>query len=271
MIFRTADLTDLERILGWAGEEGWNPGVADASAFFAADPGGFFVAEVDGEPVASISVVNHTDDFAFLGLYICRPGYRGRGIGYGLWRHAIAHAGERTIGLDGVPDQQSNYAASGFVWAGETRRFEGELSGLDSEQVRVAGTSDVSELTAKEARVTGVVKSALNAEWFLDVGARSTFILGEVAAFGTARRCQNGTKIGPLVAKTLEDAEVLVRHISARFPGPMILDVPSGSEALADWCAGQGMVVSFGTARMYRGTPPTAQAAVTSVSTLELG
>ena len=78
MICRNATLAEVELMLSWAIEEGWNAGADDAVAFYAGDPEGFFVAEVDGAPVASISVVNHTDDFAFLGLYICRPEHRGK-------------------------------------------------------------------------------------------------------------------------------------------------------------------------------------------------
>ena len=107
--YRTATLRDLSLILDWAADEGWNPGLDDAEAFFAADPAGFFVAvDEQDNPVASISVVNHTDDFAFLGLYIVRKEFRGRGIGLGLWKHALQHAGARTVGLDGVEAQQDN-------------------------------------------------------------------------------------------------------------------------------------------------------------------
>ena len=73
MTVRQMSLAELELIIGWAADEGWNPGLEDASAFYAADPDGFFLKEVDGQAVAAVSVVNHSDDFAFLGLYLCRP------------------------------------------------------------------------------------------------------------------------------------------------------------------------------------------------------
>ena len=95
---RPMTVTELDLVLDWAAEEGWNPGLRDAAAFHAADPEGFFLAEVGGERVAAISVVNHSDAFAFLGLYLCRPEWRGRGIGRALWREgkptlpALLHA-----------------------------------------------------------------------------------------------------------------------------------------------------------------------------------
>ncbi len=86
---RTATLADVNLMLDWAADEGWNPGLDDAAAFHASDPEGFFVAERAGAPVAAISVVNHDDRNAFLGLYLCRPEWRGQGIGLALWNHAL--------------------------------------------------------------------------------------------------------------------------------------------------------------------------------------
>ena len=40
-----------------AAEEGWNPGIHDGECFYAADPNVFFVGELDGELVGSISAV----------------------------------------------------------------------------------------------------------------------------------------------------------------------------------------------------------------------
>ena len=74
---RTARGNEIALMLDWAAAEGWNPGLEDAAAFVAADPEGFFVAEVAGEVVAAISVVHHGADHAFLGLYLCRPDHRG--------------------------------------------------------------------------------------------------------------------------------------------------------------------------------------------------
>jgi hypothetical protein len=48
---RTMNRCDLDVALSWAAKEGWNPGLHDAEPFFAADPSGFFVAELSDKPV----------------------------------------------------------------------------------------------------------------------------------------------------------------------------------------------------------------------------
>lgn len=62
-----------------AANEGWNPGLHDADAFWAADPGGFFAVETGDEVIGTFSVERYGDDFAFGGLYVIRPGWRGEG------------------------------------------------------------------------------------------------------------------------------------------------------------------------------------------------
>src|SRR3954453_4258498 len=109
----------------WAAAEGWNPGFSDAACFAIPDARGFFVGEIDGEPVATVSCVNYDDRFAFLGFYIVRSDHRDRGHGLRIWNAAIAHAGARVIGLDGVVAQQDKYRKSGFQLAYANIRFGG--------------------------------------------------------------------------------------------------------------------------------------------------
>ena len=114
--YRIRTMTEREVALAieWAAVEGWNPGRHDAPCFRTADPDGFLIGLLDDEPVATISVVRYGTAFGFLGLYIVKPGHRGRGYGLALWNAGVAFLGARTIGLDGVVAQQSNYRQSGF-------------------------------------------------------------------------------------------------------------------------------------------------------------
>ena len=274
MEFRTASQGELEQVLDWAAEEGWNPGLEDAAAFHAADPAGFFVAVEDETAQAAISVVNHNDAFAFLGLYIVRPAHRGRGLGFGLWQHALKHAGTRGVGLDGVPEQQANYAASGFVHAGSTTRFGGAIPARTSVDLRLASAADIAALTDLEAAASGVHKPDYLRAWLNGSDTRKTIVAlrsGAPIGLCTLRQCRMGSKIGPLVADDVATAERLMRHAASLFPGEVSIDVPETSVPLATLCTRFGLTPGFRTARMYRGSFEPVPSDFFAVTSLELG
>jgi ribosomal protein S18 acetylase RimI-like enzyme len=118
---------EIDLAVEWAAREGWNPGLQDADAFHAADPEGFLLGALAGEPAAVISAVRYGEGFGFIGFYIVRPDLRGRGYGLTLWNAAMARLAGRNVGLDGVVAQQPNYRKSGFRLAYRNIRHEGEI------------------------------------------------------------------------------------------------------------------------------------------------
>ncbi|MFA6291747.1 MAG: GNAT family N-acetyltransferase, partial [Victivallales bacterium] len=125
LTIRTMTREDVDIAVGWAAAEGWNPGIHDADSFYAADPNGFFIAELNGESAGCISAVAYDDTFGFLGFYIVRKDLRNQGIGLKLWQTAISYMGQRTVGGDGVVSMLEKYAKSGFHTAHFNARYEG--------------------------------------------------------------------------------------------------------------------------------------------------
>jgi GNAT superfamily N-acetyltransferase len=273
-MIRVMTPADLAVVLDWAADEGWNPGHDDAAAFLAADAGGFFVAERDGGPVAAISVVNHDADMAFLGLYLCQAAHRGQGIGYALWRHALQHAGARTIGLDGVAAQQANYAKSGFGGAGATLRMQGQLAG-SMPTLRAAEPQDTATLVDLDRAANGYDRTAFLTAWVTATSSRRTVVLDSpngITGFATARLCRMGCKIGPVVAPDAIMAMALMQaaadHIGER---QVTVDVPEANAALLGQLSHMEFTETFRTARMYRGAAPVAGATLQAIGTMELG
>ena len=132
---RRMNRDDVETCVSWAASEGWNPGLNDAGCFYEADRNGFFIGELDGKPVGSISAVAYGETFGFIGLYIVRPEFRGKGYGIQLWNAAMEYLEGRNIGLDGVVEQQDNYKKSGFRLAYRNVRYEGTGGGKSSADV----------------------------------------------------------------------------------------------------------------------------------------
>ncbi len=273
---RAMDKSELELVLSWAADEGWNSGVGDAAAFHVADPSGFFLTLVDGFPVAAISVVNHDAQNAFLGLYICHPDWRGKGLGMITWLFGIAHAGARSVGLDGVPDQEANYRTSGFFKTGSSLRHEGRIDARESQNVRSVAYGDTDILRALDERANGFPRPAFVASWLREhSGLRGTRVLlrdGTICGFATWRTCQSGTKIGPINAPDLSAALELVSDIAVLRPdGPLIIDIPEANHSLRRELERNGFSIPFVTARMYRGATPRSSKALQAIATMELG
>lgn len=273
-IYRTATAAEIAAMLDWAAAEGWNPGQDDAAAFRAADPEGFFIAEVSGTPVAAISVVTHSDTFAFLGLYLCRPAFRGQGIGYALWTHAMAHAGDRTIGLDGVPAQEANYARSGFVRAGATRRLQGPLPATPR-YLSNATEAEFAQIAQLDHAANGFARPDFLRTWTAPSATRKTVVTRDgdtVTGVATVRLCREGCKIGPVLAPDAEAAFALAGQAAAALDQTeAIIDLPDSATAFDTMLRGHGFVETFATARMYRGPAPAPGANLQAIATMELG
>ncbi|MBO4226976.1 GNAT family N-acetyltransferase [Bradyrhizobium neotropicale] len=268
---------EISIAVNWAAAEGWNPGLADAACFAAVDPEGFFIGELDGAPIATISCVNYDESFAFLGFYIVRKELRGRGYGLRLWNAAIAHAGRRVIGLDGVVAQQENYRKSGFELAYANVRYGGTVAAPDVPQANIVSLADVplASVEADDATVFPAPRTAFLRAWINSPGHVGCALVrdGGLAGWGVIRPCRRGCKIGPLVADDRAGAEAVLSALLARVGGGEIfLDVPSINRDAVALAQDLGLAPVFETARMYTGAvPPLRLERVFGVTTFELG
>jgi hypothetical protein len=250
---------ELALVVDWAAAEGWNPGLDDAAAFHAADDTGFFLTRVDGRPAACMAAVKYGPDYAFLGFYICLPEQRGRGLGMATWDAVLASVGDRAMGLDGVVDQQANYAKSGFVLAHRNIRYGGpapqdrpgdpRLRPVDAALYPAVRNYDRAFFPAPRDRFLE--------NWLTPGATRRGLALvegGAVRGYGVIRKCRAGHKIGPLFAEDAGEADVLFRALAAEAEGgEVFLDPPEPNGEAVALAERYGLVPVFETARMYRG------------------
>jgi ribosomal protein S18 acetylase RimI-like enzyme len=260
----------------WAAAEGWNPGLSDVACFTTVDASGFWLGELDGKPVATISVVNYGDRFAFLGFYIVRPDRRGQGYGWRTWQAAMAHAGDRVVGLDGVVAQQENYKKFGFALAYRNVRYGGNVQ-ASAAPPGVASIRAVpfAMIEADDATVFPAPRRNFLRAWIDTPGHAGRALVhdGKLVAWGVIRPCRTGFKIGPLNADDAASAEAvfaaLVEDVGG---GEIFLDVPEPNGAAVKLAEAHGLAPVFETARMYTGPiRPVALARVFGVTTFELG
>jgi GNAT superfamily N-acetyltransferase len=277
LTIRTMRPDEISIAVDWAAAEGWNPGLADAACFASTDPEGFLIGELDGKPAATVSCVNYGARFAFLGFYIVREDLRGRGYGLRIWNAAIAHAGTRVIGLDGVTAQQENYRKSGFALAYANVRYGGTVAAPAAPRADVIALSDVpmAAVEADDATVFPAPRSAFLRAWIGAPGhvGCATVRDGRLAGWGVIRPCRNGFKIGPLVADDRATAEAVLSALLARVGGGEIfLDVPGINVEAIALAQDFGLAPVFETARMYTGAiAPLRLERVFGVTSFELG
>jgi len=281
LVIRPMSRADLDRALDWAAAEGWNPGLDDADAFLAADPGGFLIGRIHEEPIACISVVSYGEAYGFLGFYICRPEFRGQGHGWALWQAGIARLGSRIIGLDGVIAQQANYAKSGFALAHRNIRVGGTASAHEIADARL--------VELRPGRPTGLAGSIVAYDRCLQAGPREAFLrawmrppgrrtlayveANSICGYGCVRPCREGYRIGPLFADTPDIAERILAALTGRLYGaPVFLDVPEPNAEAVALARRHGLEPVFETARMYRGPAPALSLdRIFGITTFELG
>lgn len=275
---RTMTRDEVRLAVDWAATEGWNPGLHDAQTFASADPDGFFVGELDGQPVATMSMVKYGPAFAFLGLYIVHPEFRGRGLGWAIWQHGMACAAGRQVGLDGVVTQQDNYRKSGFRLAWRNLRYQGK--GLPTQRTSACigplAALPFDTVQAYDAPFFPADRSTFLRTWITQPDAHAFGYVehGQLHGYGVMRRCRVGWKIGPLVADREAVAEALYLALAthAGVDVPVYLDLPEPNAAAVDLMHHHGMKVVFETARMYTGEAPRLPVdRLYGVTTLELG
>jgi len=259
---RTMSRDEINIAIDWAAFEGWNPGLHDIDCFYAADPEGFLVGELNHEPIATISAVKYGETFGFVGFYIVKPEYRGQGYGIQIWNAGLKRLSARNIGLDGVVAQQNNYKKSGFELAYRNIRYEGLSGGIQSENPEVIDLSRL-PFDAVEAydrsffpgNRTQFLKSWLNQPESIALGIMQK---GKLAGYGMVRACRSGYKVGPLFADSPELAEALFMSLKAAIkPGkPLYLDVPEMNREAVALAEKHQMKLVFETARMYTGIFP---------------
>jgi len=283
-VFRNMTRPEVDALVGWAAREGWNPGLHDAGLFWATDPEAFVAAESDGELIGGGAITSYNGEFGFMGFFIVRPEFRGRGLGNTLWHARRERLLARlrpgaSIGLDGVFDMQRYYAAGGFVFSHRNLRFRAEIaqSPVLTEAEDVVPLVDVpfDQVLAYDRGCFPAPRETFLLGWItqpdaLALGCRRG---GKLAGYGVVRRCGDGCKIGPLFADDARAAEALFARLAGfAAGGPLFLDAPENNPAAIELKRRHRMTEVFGCARMYLGPrPAVSEERVFGVTTFELG
>lgn len=278
------DLLNKEQLtilMDWAAEEGWNPGIYDIEAFWAADHQGYMGCFLGEELIAGGSIVSYSGAYGFMGLFIVKPGYRGKGIGQKLWylrRQKLLDKLSQgaPIGMDGVVAMQPFYEKGGFRIAFRDERYEsvGQIFPLHA-NIMQALPSEEKELYTYDQSCFGFDRSAFLKKW-LQLPESRVFVYKDktrISGYAVLRKSQSGFKVGPLFANSPDVAEALYQACLNSVPDELVyMDIPMNNMNALSLMTKYGATSIFECARMYHGPEPQIDMnRVYGITTFELG
>lgn len=258
-LIRPMTQKDLQIVLNWAKNEGWNPGINDANNYYIADPGGFLIGELDGVPISSISVVRYNENFNFIGLYIVKPEYRHQGYGLKTFQAAFDLIPEKQAALDAVLEQINNYATWGFKSVHSHLRYRGVISAHTFSDVVDLKSVNFEQLCHYDAQYFPSYRPQFLNTWINQPNSQGYAIIDqeEILGYGVIRKASEGFKIAPLFAENSAIAEKLLLTLANYAPDSNIyLDVPNINAAAITLAEGYQMQAVFECKRMDTGEPP---------------
>ncbi|HOM16303.1 MAG TPA: GNAT family N-acetyltransferase, partial [Thermoguttaceae bacterium] len=266
---------EVQLALDWGVQEGWNTGLYDAECFYAADPEGFFLGLLGGEPIAAGFAVIYNDFFAFFGGDIVRPEYRGQGYGMRLIQVKQTYVGRRNIGLDAVPGMAEKYMRLGFREAFRNVRYEAKAVGQDRPGIVDLRRIPFREVAAYDTVHFGAARVGFLRRWINqpDSFALGAIRQGRLAGFGVVRPCRRGYRIGPLFADAPDIADDLYLALCHRVAGkPVALDTPQINPEAVALAERHKMKPVREATRMYlKGMPELPLDHIFGVTSFELG
>jgi GNAT superfamily N-acetyltransferase len=274
---RTMQPEELQIAIDWARQEGWNPGLYDASCFYAADPKGFFIGEQEGEIISVASEVNYDTSSSFFGLYIVKKSYRNQGYGLRMTEHCLKYAGNRNIGLDGVLENVHLYQRKGFKPFFINQRFEhlGFDTESNSSEIVTLSSLSLNDIVAYERSCFFGNRSKFIEKWITQpqVTALAYLKNNKIQGYGVCRKCYQGYKIGPLFANNEIIAESLFLALQQHKVGEKVyIDIPE-TNTIGNYLVKKYNLKSvFSTMRMYNQfLPDLDYSKVVGNTTFELG
>jgi hypothetical protein len=282
-LIRVTDGAGLARVhIPWMREAGWNPGRHDAETFFSADPRGFLIGELDGEPIACVSGVRYDATFGFIGCYIVQERHRGQGYGLAIHEAVRAHLAGCTQGGDGVLANVKKYEQIGRVYAYRNARYQGRRTAeaprhrADLVDLRDVLLNSVVELDREcfPAPRRAFLETWIHQPEAIGWAMRDAASPESLRGYGVMRRCFEGWKIGPLFARDDAAAEALFGGLTEQLHDgeSFFLDIPEPNVAAVALVKRHHLVEAFATARMYTGPFPRVNLDwVYGVTTFELG
>jgi GNAT superfamily N-acetyltransferase len=258
MNLRTMTTDDIPAGMRLKDLVGWNQTPADWRCFLESSPEGCFAAEAEGQVVGTAATIVYEERFAWIGMVLVDPEFRGRGIGTHLLEKTIEHLDAIDIGtmkLDATPQGRPIYQKLGFNDEYEIERW------LLKRSVPEAGRTTESNPTSDDVlqldrEIFGADRSPL----LRSLAAENPdFALvteqdGEIAGYTFGRRGTLADHLGPWMARDENTAAGLLDEFLTRSRRETVfVDALKDRRFVGELLQARGFKVSRPLTRMVRG------------------
>ncbi|GBR46290.1 GNAT family N-acetyltransferase [Neokomagataea thailandica] len=245
--FRRMSEADLSAASGLSKVLGWPHRIEDWSFMLRLGHG--LVATLEnGDIIGTILWWSFGDRHASVGLIIVNSAWQGHGIGTNMLTAVRRLLPGRSISLNATPAGQPLYEKFGFVPTGIVEQHQGNgasspIIALDAGQrIRPVVPYDLEDIVTFDHAATGMNRSALMGELVQNAKAVVIDTENGIRGYSFCRRFGWGWLIGPVTAKTIEQAKALISHWIGTYGGEFIrIDTPAAS-GLSGWLDDMGLV-----------------------------
>ncbi len=244
---------------------GWNQTSADWTRFLEGDAEGSFVVELDGAIRGTAATILYGGRFAWVGMVLVDPKYRGRGIGTRLLERCIGHLDSLRvpcIKLDATPLGKPVYEKLGFATEYELERWTLKRVGSDLRGGTKAEDWEAMPVPLFEfilkadgeafgADRSGVLRS-VNAEEprFTD----GIWNAGGMEGYAFGRHGSFADHLGPWIAKDEGTGERLLdRFLEQTVRGTIVTDCSAANAFAKKLLRARGFEFARPLTRMFRG------------------
>jgi GNAT superfamily N-acetyltransferase len=213
-----------------------------------------------GAVIGTAAWFPHGDEHATLGLIIVAGQAQGRGLGALLLDTLIEQGSGRTLILNATPEGRPLYERRGFVPTGTIHQHQGAATGTHDahapDSVRSMRPSDLAAVTRLDEQAKGFKRPQLLRR-LADTGERLVLTRdGEPVGFVMRRPFGRGTVIGPVVARSADEALQLIGAALSDLKGGFVrVDTPV-ELGLSPWLEGMGLGHVDDAVAMVRGRKP---------------
>lgn len=258
MNLRTMTTADIPAGMRLKDLAGWNQTMADWKYFLENSPCGCFVAEMEGRVVGTSTTIVYEDRFAWIGMVLVDPEFRGRGIGTRLLEKAIEQldgVGVQTMKLDATPQGRPIYQKLGFQSEYEIERWlltrAAPMNALSAEPSPVSDDALRLDREIFGADRSHLLRSlARDAPEFTLVAGQN----GQIAGYAFGRRGTLADHLGPWMARDPQSAAELLDEFLRRSRRQMVfVDSLKARSFVHELLLARGFKASRPLTRMFRG------------------